>query len=59
MKASELDKGLSVKDPSATDAEERSYYIPPQSVPVYKAYQKVGQNMKELSTTEPGIGGLA
>ena len=33
MKASELDKGLKVFEPSSPDDEERSYYIPPQRVP--------------------------
>jgi hypothetical protein len=41
--AKELDKGLRITDPTSTDEQEKLYYIPPQSVPVYKAYQKVGQ----------------
>ena len=41
MKASELDKGLRiVPDP---DDDERAYYIPPQRIPVYEAFKKVGQ----------------
>jgi hypothetical protein len=43
IKASEIDKGLLVKDPLEPDDEERSYYIPPSQIPVYKAYEKVGQ----------------
>jgi hypothetical protein len=43
MLAKDLDKGLEVKDPSASDDEDRSYFIPPSQIPVYKAYQKVGQ----------------
>ena len=42
MKASELDKGLKVLSPSATDDEEISYYLPPHQVPVYKEFERVG-----------------
>lgn len=45
MKASELDKGLKVPNPSAPDDENSYYYIPPQRIPVYKAYEKVGQSL--------------
>ena len=41
MKASQLDKGLKIVNPS--DGEESFYYIPPQQIPVVKAYEKVGQ----------------
>ena len=43
MKASELDKGMKVLDPSNPDEEDRSYYIPPRQIPVYKAYAQVGK----------------
>jgi hypothetical protein len=43
MKASEIDKGLWIKDPSNPDDDEIGYYIPSSQIPVYKAYQKVGQ----------------
>ena len=43
MLAKDLDKGLKVVDPSSTDDDEHSYYLPPQRIPVYEAYQKVGQ----------------
>ena len=45
MKASELDKGLRILiDPSSNENDnERSYYIHPERIPVYEAYQKVGQ----------------
>jgi hypothetical protein len=43
MKASEIDKGLWIKDPWNPDDDEIGYYIPPSQIPVYKAYQKVGQ----------------
>ena len=46
MKASELDKGLQVLDPSSTDEEERSYYIHPQRIPIYEAFQKVNQSFE-------------
>jgi hypothetical protein len=44
MKASELDKGLRIKDPSSTnDDDERVYYIPPYQVPVVKEFERVSQ----------------
>jgi hypothetical protein len=43
MKASELDKGLKVVNPSSDGEESSYYYIPPQQIPVVKAYEKVGQ----------------
>jgi hypothetical protein len=49
MKASELDKGLKVVDPSSSsdDDDDHSYYIPPQRIPVYEAYQKVSPGLFE------------
>jgi hypothetical protein len=44
MKAFEIDKGLKVRNnSSAPDDEESAYYIPPSQIPVFKAYEKVGQ----------------
>jgi hypothetical protein len=48
MLAKDLDKGLKVVDTSSADGndnddDEHSYYLPPQRIPVYKTYQKVGQ----------------
>ena len=50
MKASELDKGLKLSDPSAPDDEDRYYYIPRQRVPVYDAYKKVGQLLERTGS---------
>ena len=49
-KASELDKGLRLSDPSAPDDEDRYYYIPRQRVPVYDAYKKVGQLLERTGS---------
>jgi hypothetical protein len=43
MKAFELDKGLRVKNPSAPDDDEQSYWLPPHQIQVYKEFQRVGQ----------------
>jgi hypothetical protein len=43
MKASELDKGLKVTDPTSSSDDERVYYIPTQHIPAYKAFEKVSQ----------------
>ena len=56
MKASELDKGLQVLDRSSTDEEERSYYIHPQQIPVYEAFQKVNQSFeRSISDRDMGL----
>jgi hypothetical protein len=47
MKASEIDKGLKVQDPSNPDDEDKTYYIPPSRVPVYKAYEQVAPDKFE------------
>jgi hypothetical protein len=49
MKASEIDKGLLVKDPSSPDDDERSYYIPPSQIPVYKEHERVGDDYERSS----------
>jgi hypothetical protein len=41
MKASEINKGLEINDSSAPDDRERTYYIHPNRIPVYKAYAEV------------------